>query len=128
MLGKLSCMQRESGWVAKFSLETPMTQGNHHYLVTQVNCRLQLELSRPLNKQAGRVQAAISLAFSSIHSQRFQLECIGCWVKVMLSLSWKGLGVECILLSLPVDRPSALGSGWRRVYSPLSVHEGSIWC
>lgn len=36
-----------------FFLETVMTQGNHHYLVTHVNCQLLLELSRPLGKQAG---------------------------------------------------------------------------
>lgn len=36
-----------------FFLETVTTQGNHHYVVTHVNCQLVLELSRPLGKQAG---------------------------------------------------------------------------
>lgn len=93
-----SCPPRESGWVAKFFSETVTTQGNYHYLVTQINYHLLLELGRPRAKQA-RASRPES-PWLSLHSQRWQLEHSGHWGKVMHesllpSLPWKRLGIEC---------------------------------
>lgn len=107
---------------AMLFLETVRTQGNLHYLVTQVSCQLLLESSRPLDTQPGESRLE-SVLLSLVYTlKRSQLEYSSHWVKVMHesllpSLPWKGLGIKRILLSLPVGSSRALGIEWRRVSS-----------
>lgn len=74
-----SCPKRqrwENSLLAMFFFETVMTQGNHHYLVTQVNYQLLPDLSRPLGEQAGESSPPSPLLFLVYTHRHFSWEAV----------------------------------------------------